>query len=577
MRVDVDGVVLPPEAYQINLHLGTIRFRTTFPRCARGRVLPASPVLSAPVYSLRPRRSRRPRSWRRRPVASRPRRPSPGCNQPRIRRHQVGIVLDRHQPRPTLDQSLEATVEGKLTPTISVRALLSDNNLPIQPEGNTEDLEYFDRVFVEVEGPRARAAVGDISLDDRTSTLLAVGSPAARILGCGLDRARSRQRGGRGDQGRISQRDVSRHHRAAGTLPAALAGAHHLATSSSRAPSACPSTVSRSSAVPTATTSSTTTPVPITFTPRRLITSDTEIAVDFEVTAENYGRTTLLGGAERVQLGRGVRDECAVRTRGGRQERPQVGVDLAPGRRRIESRGRRRECRHHGRCRARGPRQGQLRAGAGRHRGGCPAHFRFDELLGDYQVSFVEVDANAGDYRRAGISSRGTPYFEFVGANLGSLLSSGVRCRCRRRSTSPPRAWRASEVTFTFDGEWNVSQYDRNRFRRWTTTTTWARRRSARDRTRTRQGDWRLGVSGLGSILDDRFQSFDRARPAYYYRDWNLEDVALGGARADGRRDARRGATTRGTCATRDPPRPRRLRGVKHEALIEPGGWTIAG
>jgi hypothetical protein len=82
--------------------------------------------------------------------------------------------------------------------------------------------------------------------------------------------------------------------------------------------------------------------------------------------------------------------------------------------------------------------------------------------------------------------------------------------------------------TLTFDGEWNVSEYDRNLFSSQDDDDNMGNAGQFKIGV-ARDGDWRLGLSGQASVLEDRFQSFDRARPAYYYRDWNLEDVELVG------------------------------------------------
>ncbi|HXV12708.1 MAG TPA: hypothetical protein VEC56_00750, partial [Candidatus Krumholzibacteria bacterium] len=161
---------------------------------------------------------------------------------------------------------------------------------------------------------------------------------------------------------------------------------------------------------------------------------------------------------------------------------------------------------------------------------GTPAFYRFDELLGEFLVSFVEVAANTGDYRRAGISSQGTPYFEFVGATLGSYV---VGRRLPLPTSVDVATARVARETgaFTFDAEWNVSQFDQNLLSSLDDDDNVGSAGQVRAGLES-EGDWRLGVSALASVLEDRFRSFDRARPAFFYRDWNLEDVDLVGREA---------------------------------------------
>ena len=573
VRVDVNGVALPHDAYQVNLQLGTIRFVDDLPAGAVVVVhYRRRPFLLAPVYTLRPTEVSPATPSAEvlpvRDVVARP--PEPGVSPNLVFGGTKSVSFSTGTNRgSTLDQSLEATVEGKLTPTISVRALLSDNNLPIQPEGNTEDLEYFDRVFVEVEGPRARAAVGDISLDDRTSSF----SPLVRQLR-GFSGAAWSTRGGvnvagaetKGEFRNVTFRGTSGLQgpypllsQARTTLDVIIAGTERVSIDGvkvERGPNRDYLIDYDAGA--------------ITFTPRRLITSDTEIAVDFEVTAENYGRTTLLGGAERVQLGRGVAMSVLYARESDNKNDPK-SVSISPADITVlEAAGDDANAAVTGGVTATDPGQGSYVQVPADTVAGVPAHFRFDELLGDYQVSFVEVAANTGDYRRAGISSRGTPYFEFVGANLGSYVVGRSLPLPTSLDVATARIAR-EQGAFTFDGEWNVSQYDRNLFSSLDDDDNVGDAGQLRASLE-RKGDWRLGISGLASVLDQRFQSFDRARPAYYYRDWNLEDVALVGRETTEDVTLSAARTTRGSAHFTASHLDREdFEGWKEEGVVEAG------
>lgn len=532
VRVEVDGVALSRDAYQVNPHLGTIRFVDELTPTATVVVhYRRRPFLLAPVYTLRP-------------VDVSP--AEPAATDTRGAAREVVVRPETESVSPSLvfggtksvsfstgtnqgsqlDQSLEATVEGKLTPTISVRALLSDNNLPIQPEGNTEELEYFDRVFVEVEGPRARAAVGDISLDNRTSTF----SPLVRQLrgfsgGAWAARGRANVagaqtkgqfrsvtfRGTTGLQGPYAILSPART-----TRDVIIAGTERVSIDGLRAERG----PNRDYIIDYDAGS-------ITFTPRRLITTDTEIAVDFEATAEDFGRSTLLGGAERVQLGGGVAMSVLYAREADDQGDPKStalsddDVDV------LKAAGDDENAAVTGGVVATDPGEGSYVLVPADTLAGTPEHFLFDELTGNFQVSFVEVAANAGDYRRAGISSRGTPYFEFVGANLGSYVVGRRLPLPTSNDVATARIGRETGV-LTFDAEWNVSQHDANLFSSLDDGDNVGNAGQARIGLE-RGGDWRFGIAGLASVLEERFASFDRSRPAYYYRDWNLEDVPLAG------------------------------------------------
>ncbi len=65
----------------------------------------------------------------------------------------------------SLNSGLRLQLSGKLTNDIDVVAALTDENTPIQPEGTTQTLQEFDKVFVELRSTAAAATLGDFTLD----------------------------------------------------------------------------------------------------------------------------------------------------------------------------------------------------------------------------------------------------------------------------------------------------------------------------------------------------------------------------------------------------------------------------
>lgn len=61
----------------------------------------------------------------------------------------------------TVDQSLRVSVTGHIGEDARITALLSDQNIPLQPEGNTQRLEELDEVLVQLEAKRGAATLGD--------------------------------------------------------------------------------------------------------------------------------------------------------------------------------------------------------------------------------------------------------------------------------------------------------------------------------------------------------------------------------------------------------------------------------
>lgn len=65
----------------------------------------------------------------------------------------------------SLNSGLRLQLAGKLTDDIEVVAALTDENTPIQPEGTTQTLQEFDKVFVELRSNDASATLGDFNLE----------------------------------------------------------------------------------------------------------------------------------------------------------------------------------------------------------------------------------------------------------------------------------------------------------------------------------------------------------------------------------------------------------------------------
>ena len=79
-----------------------------------------------------------------------------------IRGFTVGTTKDF-----SLNSGLRLQLSGKLSEDIEVVAALTDQNTPIQPEGNTEQLEEIDKVFIQVQHPNATGTFGDYQLTNR--------------------------------------------------------------------------------------------------------------------------------------------------------------------------------------------------------------------------------------------------------------------------------------------------------------------------------------------------------------------------------------------------------------------------
>ncbi len=64
----------------------------------------------------------------------------------------------------TIESGLRLQLAGPLSEQVHVRAVLTDENTPILPEGTTQRIEEFDRVFIGLDVPHARAELGDFDI-----------------------------------------------------------------------------------------------------------------------------------------------------------------------------------------------------------------------------------------------------------------------------------------------------------------------------------------------------------------------------------------------------------------------------
>ena len=71
-----------------------------------------------------------------------------------------------------VNSALNLQLEGQLSDNIHLTAAISDQNVPFQPEGNTQQLQQFDRIYITLLNPNWNLTAGDVVLRNKPDYFL---------------------------------------------------------------------------------------------------------------------------------------------------------------------------------------------------------------------------------------------------------------------------------------------------------------------------------------------------------------------------------------------------------------------
>ncbi|MFH1842365.1 MAG: hypothetical protein ABIF77_04105 [bacterium] len=363
----------------------------------------------------------------------------------------------------TVDQTLRLTIAGQLTPDIAVEASLSDDNLPVVPEGNTEELRDVDKVLVQLRAPTWQATLGDF-VAQRSGTVF--GNYRRKLQGIsllvtpahvGFDGLAGSPRGVyRIVQLRGQESNQGPYRLGAGEIGGGLfivAGSEKVTLDGQRLTRGADRDYIIDYVRGT-----------ITFTYRRLITAESTIVVEFEEGEGAYARSVVGAGAAvdfTVPLANGLSggftarfiqeqddpqrlrsgeladsDEAVLAAAGDDPEQAVTGgvVQVAPG-------------------------DGLYR----REDVGGKETYIYDATLGDYQVSFFYFGPGDGDYGVDSLTVTGNKVFSYKGPGGGSYRIGRPLPLPARQDLATLAAFLGDRDNPLLQAEWNSSRQDLNR------------------------------------------------------------------------------------------------------------------
>ena len=482
----------------------------------------------------------------------------------------------------TVDQNLRLNIAGRLTDDIVVRAALTDDNLPVVPEGNTEELQDIDKVLVELEAPGWKATLGDF-VAVRSGTVFggyrrklqgfsleATPGPARAEALFGSPRGRYRTveiQGQESNQGPYFLGGGD-----AGRNLFVVAGSERVVLDGERLTRGADRDYVIDYVRGT-----------VTFTYRRLITADSIIVVEFEEGEGSYARGVVGGGGGAVftvldapasvgvRLTREKDDPSRLRT--GELSAEDEAILAAAGDDPLA---------------AVAPGAVQVDPGAGdydRVEDTAGPRYVFNEDGGDWQVQFFHAGEGLGDYDLDALTETGVRIYVWVGDGLGAYRVGRLLPLPSSQSMVSLRADVGDSTGAGVHAEWNLSSLDANVLSDGGDGDNDGTAALVSART----GDLealggRVRASVSWEDRDERFAPFLRHRSVYDYEGWGLGDRARrdgfldeADAQLEGRVGWETGGETRSLALDAALGRLDHGAGLSADRMDAGGAWRLAG
>lgn len=427
----------------------------------------------------------------------------------------------------TVDQGLNLSVTGRLTETIGVRAEISDENLPITPEGNTEELSDLDQVRIELFGPRGRATLGDFRVDRRLGRFVPYSRKLQGLNLEGIDRRARVELIGGAPQGRRIEVEIFGREAVQGPYELLdvrqvgttfiVAGSERVWVNGERMTRGEDQDYTVDYVRGT-----------ITFTSRRPIDATTRIAIDYEAADTGYRRNVVGARVDSVGVG-DLRFGLVALREGDDPDRPRdrslEDSEIAV----LEAAGDDPEA-----ARSAGVRRTDPGEGAYEERftdDGVRFFALADSNGGDFEVDFLYVGRNEGSYRVLGADAEGELTFEFVGAGAGDYaIGRALPLPSVTDVLVAHAQWGRDETTGYLRAEVDRTAHDANRFSSIDDADNTGAAYGVEFMTPRLFGGTDdatgLRLRGRAERIEERFFALGRLRAPFFYEAWNLQAEA---------------------------------------------------
>jgi len=430
----------------------------------------------------------------------------------------------------SLESGLRLDLNGQITDDISITATLTDRSTPIQPDGSTQNLREFDRVYIQMQNEHGQLELGDVDVSFTESDFAILnrrvqGGAIKALTGVGTYRAAmsvargefriQRFNGIEGLQGPYRLEGENNDE-----FIVILAGSERVFVNGIEVQRGIENAYTIDYSLGE-----------ITFTNNLLVTDETRIVVEFQFLNQNFTRTLIAAGASEDRLADGRLRVAATFLRESDNSNPNTQISLSDNDiELLRNLGDDVEDTFVSGADSTGFQENPddvLYARVDTVLNGEPFEI-FRHIPGDsasvFRVRFTNFGQGNGSYRRVGGTVNGL-LFEWVGPGAGSYEPVIGLDAPREQQLMSLRSDYALSDRIKLFGEWSFSDFDRNRF-------------SDLDSDDNIDHAFLAGLridslqSGIGSFsagfsqryTGKNFEFLDRVRDVEFDRIWNIED-----------------------------------------------------